>query len=106
MFTLAVRLSYLFLNRFLFLCHFLFLAGALGGPGGGERGAGPADPPPGPGEPRPPADEDVSEPGGGDVQVRCTISGGFSRINTPKIKVIKSSLPSSVQIDRKSGKVS
>lgn len=55
----------------------VFLAGALGEPGGGERGAGPADPPPGPGEPRPPADEDVSEPGGGDVQVRCTISGGF-----------------------------
>ena len=84
MFTLAVRLSYLFLNRFLFLCHFLFLAGALGGPGGGERGAGPADRPPGAGEPRPPADQDVSGPGGGDVQVRCTISGGFKGEIHPK----------------------
>lgn len=46
------------------------LAGAPGGSGGGESRAGSADGAARPGEPRPDAGQDVSGPGGGNVQVR------------------------------------
>lgn len=47
---------------------FLF-PGAPAGPGGRESGAGSANQPPAAGEARPPAREDLSEPGGGHLQV-------------------------------------